>query len=92
MLIKYSGKYVKIYFNTYENNMFLGCCQICKRLLFAHNRPLWRLLAAPVLVRGDSVLALGSGSGSPARPGKHVRFDSPAPSSALKGSRQSFRK
>ena len=29
-------------------------------------------------------------SGSPARSGKRVRFDSPAPSSALKGSRQGF--
>ena len=31
-------------------------------------------------------------SGSPARPGKRVRFDAPAPSFALKGSRQGFRK
>ena len=31
-------------------------------------------------------------SGSPACTGKRVRFDSPAPSSALKGARQDFRK
>ena len=31
-------------------------------------------------------------SGSPARPGKRVCFDSPTPSSSLKGSRQGFRK
>ena len=31
-------------------------------------------------------------SGSPSRPGKRVRFDSPAPSSALKGSKSGFRR
>ena len=31
-------------------------------------------------------------SGSPSRPGKWVRFDSPAPNSALKGSKSGFRR
>ena len=42
--------------------------------------------------RGSPSRCRHRNSGSPARPSMHVRFDSPAPASALKGSRQGFRK